>query len=281
MTIIKNIIVNGLHNKPILTDVFFHKNQTKKPVVIFSHGYKGYKDWGAWNLVAQHFADKNMAFVKFNFSHNGGTIEQPIDFSDLEAFGNNNFTKELDDLQSTINWLTQNNSLKDEFDFDNISLIGHSRGGGIVLLKAASEPLIKKVITWAGVFNFETRFPTGELLETWQKQGVSYIDNVRTHQKMPLYFQFYQNFKDHKDQLHIGNAVKSLKIPQLIIHGTADDTVKLLEAENLHKWNKKSELYLVENANHTFGCSQPWQHLEMPNHLQKAVLKTVDFISNH
>ena len=56
------------------------------PLIIFCHGYKGFKDWGAWNLMAEAFAKIGFCFIKFNFSHNGGTIEQPIDFPDLEAF---------------------------------------------------------------------------------------------------------------------------------------------------------------------------------------------------
>ena len=48
--------------------------------------------------MADRFADAGFVFVKFNLSHNGTTIEHPIDFVDLEAFGNNNFAKELDDL---------------------------------------------------------------------------------------------------------------------------------------------------------------------------------------
>ena len=106
MTITQNIAVKGQHNKPIVTDLFFKQNTDKKPVVIFCHGYKGFKDWGAWNIMAEAFANAGLFFVKFNFSHNGGTLEQPIDFPDLEAFGNNTYTKELDDLESVLNWLT-------------------------------------------------------------------------------------------------------------------------------------------------------------------------------
>ena len=43
-------------------------------------------------------ARNGFAFVKFNFSHNGGTIENPIDFPDLKAFGNNTYGKEVADL---------------------------------------------------------------------------------------------------------------------------------------------------------------------------------------
>ena len=68
MQVSTNIVLkNKSHNKPILADVFYTKNGVKKPVVIFCHGYKGYKDWGAWNLAAEAFANRNVFFIKFNF----------------------------------------------------------------------------------------------------------------------------------------------------------------------------------------------------------------------
>ena len=280
MTILKNNIIKGLHQKPILADVFYQKNNQKKPIVIFAHGFKGYKDWGAWNLVAEKFAENGFIFVKFNFSHNGGTVSQPIDFPDLEAFGNNNFIKELDDLQSVINWIAQNDSLTDEIDPENLTLIGHSRGGGIVLLKAAEEKLVKKVITWAAVADFGARFPKGSELENWRKKGVAYIHNSRTNQQMPLYFQFYQNFSKNKLRLNICNAVKRLKIPQLIIHGKSDETVNPIEAKNLHKWNPKSKLYFIE-GNHTFGSKHPWLGTELPRGLEESVKKSIEFIAQN
>ena len=144
MTITKNIIIPGKHNKPIITDVFYTENNTPKPVVIFCHGYKGFKDWGAWNLAAMEFVNNELFFVKFNFSHNGGTVENPIDFPDLEAFGQNNFTTELNDLEDIINWIANNSKFKDEMDSTNITLIGHSRGGGIVSIKASENSKISK-----------------------------------------------------------------------------------------------------------------------------------------
>ena len=89
----KNLVLKRENNKPIVWDAFFNNNDNKKPLVIFCHGYKGFKDWGAWNLVAEAFMKANVFFVKFNFSHNGGTVEQPIDFPDLEAFAEKRATK--------------------------------------------------------------------------------------------------------------------------------------------------------------------------------------------
>lgn len=276
----KNLIIQSQHQKPILTDTFYTQNGQAKPIVIFAHGFKGYKDWGCWNLVAEAFARQNLFFVKFNFSHNGGTKEQPIDFPDLEAFGNNNFIKELDDLQSVIDWVFREKSIQNEIDTSNITLIGHSRGGGIVALKASEDNRISKIITWAGVSDFEARFPKGEALALWRNQGVSYIENSRTKQQMPLYYQFYENFEQHKEQLHIQSAVNNLKIPYLILHGTNDTTVLFEEAKNLHSWNTKCELQLLEGANHTFGTTHPWVETFMPTHVQSIIEKSIVFVNN-
>jgi hypothetical protein len=36
---------------------------------------------------------------------------------------------------------------------------------------------------------------------------------------------------------------------------------------------------MVNHANHTFNSCQPWQDLKLPNELEKAVAKTIDFIT--
>ena len=108
-------------------DVFYLENNKPKPIIMFCHGYKGFKDWGAWNLMAEEFAKQGFCFIKFNFAYNGGTVDEPIDFPDLEAFGNNNYTKELDDLDCVINWLIENYKSNKNFDTSNITLLGHHR----------------------------------------------------------------------------------------------------------------------------------------------------------
>ncbi len=273
-----NIPIKGKHGKPVLTDLLYNENQKPKQIVIFCHGYKGYKDWGAWDLVAEKFAEKNIFFIKMNFAYNGGTIEQPIDFPDLEAFGNNNFLKELDDIDSVINWVANESSIQTEIDLNNITLIGHSRGGGIVLIKANEDSRVTKVITWASVADFGKRFPKGEQLQGWEDNGVAYIENARTKQQMPHYFQFYINFKENKKRLHIQSTVENLKIPYLIIHGENDETVPVKEAEDLQSWNTNNQLFIVKNANHSFGNKQPWDSDSLPKDLKIVVQESIQFI---
>lgn len=278
MNSVKNIVLPGKYEKPILTDLFYNPNGKKKPVVIFCHGYKGFKDWGCWDLVARKFADADMFFIKFNFSHNGGTIEQPVDFPDLEAFAQNNYIIELDDLQSVLSWIrSEPEPYKKEMDSEKIILIGHSRGGGIVTIKASEDQEIHKVITWAGVSDYGRRFPKGEALAQWKKEGVMYVENGRTKQQMPHNFQFYSSFIANENRLTISRAAKALSIPYLIIHGTEDPTVSVKEAKALASWTSRSELYLVSGADHVFDARHPWNQDSLPEALKDVVSKSIAF----
>ena len=278
MKIVQNIVIDGNYQKPILTDVFFNENNQPKAIVIFCHGYKGFKDWGAWNLVAKEFADNNFFFIKFNFSHNGGTAENPIDFPDLEAFGNNNYTKELDDLEQVINWIFNHKLFEKEINKSKIYLIGHSRAGGIVTIKASENKKITKIVSWAGVSNFANRFPTKEALQQWEKQGVFYVTNSRTKQQMPHFFQYYVDFKTNEKRLTIKNAVEKITIPYLIIHGTEDESVAVQEAHQLHTWNLNSKLLLVNNATHTFQTFHPFKSELLTIEMKEVIDETIKFL---
>ena len=274
----KNKVIQGKHQKPILIDAFYFRNSIPKPIIIFCHGYKGFKDWGAWNLMATKFAEACFCFIKFNFSHNGGTIEQPIDFPDLEAFGNNNFSIELDDLNCVLDWIYETDLLKTDLDLENITLIGHSRGGGIATIKADEDLRIKKLITLAGVSDFKARFDesSDEFLE-WKQKGIKYVLNGRTHQLMPHYFQFYEDFIKNEKRLTIKRAASNLKIPHLIIHGDNDTSVSVEEAKTLHQWNPGSKMIIIENANHVFGISHPWNNAVLPKQFNEAINVMIDF----
>ena len=279
MIISKNNILQSKHNKPILVDEFYNQTKTEKPVVIFCHGYKGFKDWGAWNLMAKAFADAGFFFIKFNFSHNGGTIEQPIDFPDLEAFGNNNYTKELDDLETVIDWVCNNENIQKEINLKQVILIGHSRAGGIVTIKAAEDKRVANVITLAGVCDFGNRSATSGDLEQWKNDGVKYVVNGRTKQKMPHFIQFYENFIENEERLTIQRAIENLAIPHLIIHGDNDTSILVDEAKIQDQWNPKSELVVIENADHVFNTSHPWNKKEVSKELEKAINHCIDFLS--
>lgn len=273
--------LSGKHGKSIYGDLTFLNNRQAKPILIFCHGYKGFKDWGAWQLIAKAFAEAGFCFVKFNFSHNGVKIDNPTEFTDLDAFGNDNYTKQLDDLNSVIDFFEHENEFSSEIDFTQLALVGHSRGGGIVLLQANEDVCVKQVITWAGVSDFGIRFPKGKKLEDWKNQEVYYIVNGRTKQKMPHFIQFYEDFLFNQKQLHIKTAVKELKKPLLIVHGTNDDAVQNWEAEAIFNHAENATIKWIANANHVFGMSHPWQDNQLPSHAKLLSKSTIAFLQKN
>ncbi len=278
MIIKKNLVLEDDSRKPILYDLYYRESSNPNPLIVFCHGYKGFKDWGAWHLVAKAFAEAGFCFLKFNFSHNGGTLEQPIDFPDLNAFAENNFSLELEDLDRVLNSIERGNENLPR-QISTIALIGHSRGGGIVLIKADEDPRIDKVVTWAGVSDFKSRFleNTPEF-ENWKRSGVTFIENTRTKQKLPHNFQFYEDFKANETHFTISRAVKNLNIPQLIIHGNEDPTVSLREAQKIHSWNPQSKLEIIPNGDHVFGAQHPWLEDILPKNLRIVTDISIDFL---
>lgn len=277
MQVIKNIVINGSQQKDILLDVFYNASNLPKPIIVFSHGFKGFKDWGHFDLLAHTFAEANFVFVKFNFSFNGTTKQHPIDFADLEAFGNNNYTIELNDLGNVIDWVLGTEILANEIDEKQLNLLGHSRGGGITILKASEDKRVNKIVTWASVGDFIKRIQEYDLKE-WKEKGVLFSMNTRTNQQMPLYYQFYENLLKNIERFDIIAAAKKLDIPFLIIHGTNDEAVSFEEAEVLHSYGKQSELILIDGAGHTFGAKHPFEDKALPAHSETAVEKTIDFL---
>ena len=273
----ESFIIDGSRNKKILIDINFNHNFKNKPIVIFSHGFKGFKDWGPFNKMAEKFAEKNFFFIKFNFSYNGTSIENPNDFVDLDAFGNNNFSIELDDLNLVINWINDNSKFSNEIDTNNINLLGHSRGGAISILKSNEDSRINKVISWASPSNFINRMDESKL-DTWKKSGVAYIFNSRTNQNMPLFYQFYEDCVTNKKRIDIENACRNLTIPHLAIHGTEDPTVDIKDVNDFKNWNPKTIVHKIKDANHVFGVSHPFNEKSFPSHFIKVLEKTFEFL---
>lgn len=277
MQIIKNHIITGLHGKPILADVFYKADGKPKPLVIFSHGFKGFKDWGHFNILAKTFAEAGFVFVKFNFSHNGTTVENPMEFGDLDAFGNNNYLIELDDLKCVIDWSLSYEAISKEIDTEKVYLIGHSRGGGISVIKAAEDPRVKKLCTWASVSDIVNRNKQ-RTIETWKQDGVVYTHNWRTEQNMPLFLQFYETLVAHKDRLNILKAARQLTIPFLIVHGTKDEAVAVEDAADLRQAGKHAELVLIDGANHTFESRHPYLESTLTGNAELVVNRTITFL---
>lgn len=277
----KNILVKGVGGRAMVTDIFVTESNNKKPVVIYVHGFNGFKDWGNFDLIAKQFAEDGFVFVKFNFSHNGTTVDAPEDFADLGAYAENNYTKELDDLKVVIDWVSdRENPFAKVVDTAKILLLGHSMGGGISILKAHEDDRIKALATWASIGECKTPWGTWsqEKLQKWKTDGVAYVANSRTKQDMPLHYQLYENYINNQQRLDIKVAVRNLNMPVLLCHGKNDEAVPVEVGYELHSINPATELFIVD-SDHVFGRKHPWNEKTLPAAMQQVLDKTIEFFT--
>lgn len=272
--------IEGFNGRPIGIDIHFAESNKAMPIVIFAHGYKGFKDFGAWSLIGDQMAEQGVVFIRFNFSHNGVTTDNPLEFNDLDAFGKNNYSIEVADFNAVIDYINSLAKERSDWDENDINIIGHSRGGGIAILTAAENKNVSSLITWAAINSTFNRMPIGEDLGDWKDRGVRYVINGRTKQEMPHYFPFYEDLIQNKDELDIEKKSKTITIPWLIIHGDSDEAVPLQSAIELKAWNPNSKLQIIENGNHTFSISHPWKADKLSEEMKKVFDFSIQFVLN-
>jgi pimeloyl-ACP methyl ester carboxylesterase len=267
--------LRGANGRPFSLDLRWKEEEKPIALLIFAHGFKGFKDWGHFNLIANTFANHSIAFLKSNFSHNGTTSTHPTDFIDLDAFQHNTFSKELYDLNVVIEWTKQASPLASLHL--PLFLMGHSRGGGIVLLTTALRSDITGLILLASVSNFDQRWDTMTLQE-WKEKRILYVLNARTQQQMPLSYDLIEDYYDNHPILNIEKQAKKIQVPTLIFHAKDDPSVSIEEGEALAKWIPHAQTHFLEEGGHTFGGYHPYDQETLPPPTQFVIEKTLSFI---
>jgi len=282
-TTVEFTLTGRAHGRPFAADATYEPTGQPQPVVVFVHGFKGFKDWGHFGLLARFFAERGFVFLKLNLSHNGVVVGGSGDLEDLEAFGKNNFSLELDDLGDLLDALHTPGATPlptGALALRRLYLVGHSRGGALVLLKAAEDPRITAVATWAAVADLHPRWPA-EVLAEWQRTGVHYVPNLRTGQQLPMYYQIAENFYQHRARLDLPALLPGLRQPLLLIHGDQDETVPLAAVQQLQASQPTAEVMVVPGAGHMFGGAHPWEGPELPALASLIAERTATFFAAH
>lgn len=204
--------------------------------------------------LAERLARAGFTAVSFNFSGSG--VDDTGDFTFPERFGHNTFSAELRDTRAVIDALHAG-----ELGVPapaTAGLIGHSRGGGIGVLYAPRDVHVQCLVTWAAISTVE-RWGAAERT-AWRKTGHTSILNARTGQTLPLYTDVLDDIDRNAPALDIQSAAARIAIPWLVIHGRADESVPLAEAQVLVESSSgTARLLEVEGAGHTFGAAHPWR----------------------
>lgn len=267
--------ISSSEGLPINYDLFIPgvDSGTALPVILFVHGFKGFKDWGAFPDLYEELSRAGFAVLAFNLSLNGVGAGMS-DFDEPELFKRETFSQDLDDIGSVIEAVKNKEieSNKAVLDTDRVGILGHSRGGHTAIVAAAEYSEIQVLVTWSAVADYNKRW-SDQMIEDWNSKGFTEIKNSRTGQILPLGKVVYDDTRENADRVIAINRVKELYIPTMFIAGKSDETVPFSDSEKLFRASPSSdkEIRLIENAGHTFEISHPFTKEEYPPEFAEAL----------
>jgi len=252
----KNFLISNQESETIRAEIHYREGAKNEPCIVICHGFKGFKNWAFFPFLAESLAYAGYIAVTFNFSRNGIGADLQ-NFTELELFKKNTYSHELLDIKSVIDTISSGQIGKGLIDPERIGLVGHSRGGGVSLLYAYSDPRVKSLVTWSAISTVN-RY-SDEVKKQWAKDGFIEIENKRTLQTMQVGIELLNDYKKNIAKLDILTTVEDLEIPTLIIHGEADEAVPVEEAHLIydHLGSPEKELIIIDGGTHTFGAHHP------------------------
>jgi len=247
----------GADGGPLRGDVRSAAGGQTRPAVVIAHGFKGFSAWGFFPHLADRLARGGVTAVSFNFSGSGVGPDGER-FTEPERFGHATFGNDLRDLQTVVDALRAGTLLPGLSAPSGVGLFGHSRGGGVGVLFAASHPEIRALVTWSSIAATLRWGP--ETIRRWRAEGKLDVTNARTGEVLPLYPDVLDELDgDTEGRLDVTAAAARVAAPWLIVHGEADESVPLREGQLLAEASRgRAELVVVRHGSHTFGARHPW-----------------------
>lgn len=259
-------------DKPLIIRGEARLPENPKGTVVVCHGFKGFAHFSFFPYVAEQLAGAGLRAITFDFS-GSGVGDDRENFTNKEAFTHNTYLQELGDLEAVIGEARVNDWIDREY-----GLFGHSRGGGMAILHAASDSNVRALVTWAAISS-TNRWPP-EAVADWRQRGYVDIANARTGDVIPLSIELLHEIEEFgATRLNIASAAARIAAPWLIVHGAADETVNISEGERLSALSSSAELLVLDEVDHSFGGRHPL--LEITPTLDSVTRKAVGFLEKH
>ncbi|GLT47806.1 hypothetical protein SLA2020_214680 [Shorea laevis] len=212
-----------------------------KGTVVLCHGFRSSKESETMANLAAALEKDGISAFRFDFAGNGESEGQ---------FQYGNYFREADDLHSIIQHFCSVNRVV-------TAILGHSKGGNVVLLYASKYHDIHTVVNVSGRYNvkrgIEERLGK-DFMERIKKDGFLEVKNKRGG------VQYCVTEESLIDRLNTNMHEACLKIDKecrlLTIHGTADETVPVEDALEFAKIMPNHKLQMVEGADHGYTNHQ-------------------------
>lgn len=126
-----------------------------------------------------------------------------------------------------------------------VTYAGHSMGGAVGVLAAASDDRIRNLISLAGMVNTQA-FYEREFGEETPDKGCMWEEP-----ECPLSSKYKNDMYDISSVLKDASAVQ---VPWLLVHGDADDVVPIEDSREIFAAaNEPKQLIEIPGANHVFS----------------------------
>lgn len=254
----ERFVLENEDGDPIRGDVRRADGGPASAAIVICHGFKGFKDWGFFPYVAEQLSARTgYPAITFNFSGSGIGADL-LNFTELDSFEANTFSKELADLQVVLD-AAESGGLPGLESCGRFGLLGHSRGGIGTIITGAEDERIGAIVTWNAV-GYIDRWSESKK-EEWRREGRLEILNARTGQMMPLGIGTLEDYERNRERLDLKRAAAALEIPYLIVHGTDDESVSISDGELLAEAAPAATTRFVpiEGGSHTFGAVHPFK----------------------
>ncbi|KAI7725653.1 hypothetical protein M8C21_001678, partial [Ambrosia artemisiifolia] len=209
-----------------------------KQIVILCHGFRDSKKYSMMVDLALALEKQGLTSFRFDFSGNGES-EGLFQFS--------NYYKEVNDLKAVVQHFTAVNRV-------TTAILGHSKGGTVVLLYASLYHDIHTVVNVSSRYNMDSGLEDRlgkNYMERTKKDG--FID-IKSKKGKVLYRVTEESLMEW---MNINMHEACLKVDQncrvLTVHGSIDEVIPIEDALEFAKIIPNHELRIIEGANHGYS----------------------------
>ncbi|XP_011659989.1 uncharacterized protein LOC101223189 isoform X2 [Cucumis sativus] len=207
-------------------------------VVILCHGFRSNKENDISVNLAKTLENEGISAFRFDFSGNGESEG---------SFKYGNYHGEADDLHAIIqHWRAAGRVIS--------AILGHSKGGDVVLLYASKYHDIDFVINVSGRYDLKKGIKErlgDDFMERIEKEGYIDVKNKKEYQVT------WESLKDRLNtDMHEACLLIDKECRVFTIHGTADEIIPIEDAFEFDKIIPNHKLHTVEGANHCYTSHQ-------------------------
>jgi alpha-beta hydrolase superfamily lysophospholipase len=261
-------------------DLYLPAGKPPMGIVVLCHGFKGYRNWGFLPFLAAQLASADIGAYSIDFSFNGtvdGTVVRP------DLFGRNTLGRECEDLALVLRFVRENGLGRRIGKDAPLGLFGHSRGGVSAFVNAFGDDSVRALCTWAAPDDPD-HF-TARQKARWRERGEFDFADTRDGTRLALSSRYLDDLELNHDLYDLCRRAADLRVPHLIVHGSADIVVHVGRARSLHEAERglRERKIMILATGHTFGVTgSPGQAMdERPRPLAEACDATVDWFRTY